>query len=549
MKSRSLSGTKFSGKLVKINGNKKTDFSNMISDILGISETINFDQSNTSTISFLSGKSIPLCSSHDGTNHDMELQTGTNNIDMKTPVFSSAKGFEFASSKKLFENKTNSFDNQKLSNLELNEDEYRSKRLKSGTENNSMVSFVPGISLLGAANAINNLEQTETDTKNFLTNETSLMSITSDIYSATTESLSGLADFSPIKYPNNHNLNETYDIIPTPISELSSQQVETNFSSTLQLTSTKSEEYIYDGNILEMTFSDNFQNETNNTGTETHYEEEITLKQFLTQRPFYFENKDSFPLSPIPEIELEERSLRNETNSHSNNATLQKDVTILEPSYLGVNRVKFQDDSVGTFSIEMSKDLVSINQTKFEMELKELISETETLDSLIFTQPYITECSLPNQNIQEDTQTQYTLMDIFSPIQQNTSSPKLTHSQHSNLSTTESGIGAQTLQNLANESLENFNNSLSTMRVANSQSEMPVLPQNKDEFQCAPMVAMVAQNSQPETTIPERDDTLNFSRFSELFQTGSNAIIGSNSFSHRISDSYMEDVPFMEVRN
>ena len=115
-------------------------------------------------------------------------------------------------------------------------------------------------------------------------------------------------------------------------------------------------------------------------------------------------------------------------------------------------------------------------------------------------------------------------MDIFSPIQRNTSSPKLSRSdsEQSNLSTHEIGLGGQTIQNLANESLENFNASISTMRVTTSQSETPVIHQNKDEFQCTPVVAMVVQNPQPETAIPDTDETLNFSCFSELFHTGNN---------------------------
>ena len=563
MKSRSLIGTKFSGfgdsKPLQINQTKKKDFSNIICGILGISGNsgCSFDQSNASTISFRSGKSISVCSSKDATNHNMELSTGTNNNGMKTPLpgFSNAKSFEFASSKSLLENKTDSFDRLKISDLELNEDEYRSKRLKSGTETNSMVSFVPSISLLGATNE-NNLEQTETDTNNLFANETSLISIASDIYSATTESLSGLADFSPIKHPNTHNLNETYDIIPTPglELELTNHQIGINFSSILQLPRTKSEEFIYEGNILEMTFSDysqpnhrNSQKVNNHSGTETetnNIEEEVTLTQ---------ENKDLFHLSQIPETELEENTnLQTEISSHSNSVSQQKNPSILEPSYLEVNTVRVQDEtSIGTFSIEMSKDIVSVNQTKFEMELKELISETETLDSIVFTQPYITGFSIPNQNPPEEFDTQYALMDIFSPIQRNTSSPKLSRSdsEQSNLSTHEIGLGGQTINNLANESLENFNASISTMRVTTSQSETPVIHQNKDEFQCTPVVAMVVQNPQPETAIPDTDETLNFSCFSELFHTGNNTIVGSNSFSHRVSDSYLEDTPFMEVRN
>ena len=534
MRSRSLNGTNFSGfgdaKCAKVNKNKKQEFSKIISDILGISGTCSFDQSNASAASFRCVTSIP----HNGTNHNSELKTGTNMIDM-TPAFVNAKGFEFASSKSLFENKTNSIDNHKSSNLELSEDEYRSKRLKSGTETISMVSFAPGICQLGALSDRNNLE-TGTDTNNWFSNDTSLLSIASDIHSATTESLSGITDFSPIKYPSNHNFSKNF--YPSPKLELTSRRIGTNFSSTL-LANTETEEYFYEGNILEMTFSDNSQsnhgnsqNETNSigNGTETNYEEEIALPQ----HSFNAENTESVQLSQIPEMGLEQ-TLQYEISSHSNNVTLKRDVSILEPSYLSVNTIKFHDEpSIEPFSIETSKDFLSVNQTKFEMELKELISETETLDSVIFTQPYITDFSLPNHIAPEDTETPYTLIDIFSPIQQNTSSPKLSHSQSSNLSTNDIGIGKQTLLNLANESLENFN----------SQPEAPFASQNKEELLCAPMVAMVVINSQQ-----EKDESLNFSRFSQLIQTGNDTLRGSNSFSHRVSDSYMEDTPFMEVRN
>ncbi|KAI6649200.1 hypothetical protein LOD99_11568 [Oopsacas minuta] len=504
MEFRPQTGTNFRGfgqsKRPQMNQTKKKNITNIISEILGISGTpgCSFNQSDASFASF---QTPTICSARDMMIPKLELSTGTND-ERKTPDFSS--GFQFLSNRKV--------------DSELSVDTYRNKRMKIGTETNS---FISGMNLLDSVTKDKECED-KIITSNWFNNDNSLLSIGSDIFSAATESISCLEDFSPVKCFAKPKLNSTYDILPIADPEPTTEQTGTIISNS------KPEEYTYEGDILNMTFSDqsNDSNSVAKTESESNLNEiapiedenetieneyGITLTQFLTQVPL---------------------STQENLSSNLHHETLHKNVNILEPSFTSVNTVKFQDDpSIPVFSIETSKDIQSINQSKFELELKELISETETLDSLIFTQPQITGYSLPNQNAPG--LIQYSLTDIFSPTQENTSSPKLVRTKLEP-NTSQNGTMDQTLTNI---SFENFDNTTRITFLNDSQSN-----EKLDTCQRSPLVAM--ENSQNEAVITE--ENFNFSNFSEIFKSGTSGIIGSNSFSHRVS--HLEEFPFMELR-
>ena len=129
--------------------------------------------------------------------------------------------------------------------------------------------------------------------------------------------------------------------------------------------------------------------------------EEITLTQFFTQQPVLPKEND-----------------------------LIKNMNIPEP-YFASSTVRFHEDSsIAGFS----KDIVGVNQSNFELELNELISETETSDSTS------TDYSMYNQIVivPERTCTHYSLSDIFVSSQEHTSSPKLARIEMSQDSTQKS---------------------------------------------------------------------------------------------------------------
>ena len=379
---------------------KQKDIKNIISDILGISDC-NPDQPNSSFAPFRS-----------------------HNNESITPGFSKASNFQSIPSKTV-ENETET------------EDLFKSKRFKS--ENG--VSFVTGTHIFDVVARDKECEPIKSETC-----QTKDLSQHSEIFSAANGNFSCLDEFSPVKCTKKPNLNETYDVLPLDDMELTEQQTGTKPARS------ETEEYIYEGDILNMTFSDQSNAAFCESITKLEQkEEELTLTQFFTQQ------------------------------------NLVRNMNILEP-YQASSTVRFHE-SIGGFSMELSKDIVSVNQSKFELELKDLISETETLDSMVFTQPTITGYSLTNQIVPETTNTQYSLMDIFSPTQENTSSPKLTRIE---LCCSASQRNEHLEQNLTDISFENFNN---TTRVTSK------------EF----------RNSQNEIT---RQETLNFSNFSEIFKSG-----------------------------
>lgn len=378
---------------------KKKDIKNIISDILGIS-SCNFDQPNSSFAPFRS--------------HDDKSNT---------PGFSNANNFPF------IQNGTGT----------ENEDLFKSKRFKSENE----VSFASGTHIFDVVAKNKECEPIGSD--NCDIND---FSQNSDIFFAANENFSCLDEFSPVKCARKQSLNETYDLDEL---ELTGQRTGT------KLAYSETEEYTYEGDILDMTFSDqsNAANCESITKPEPN-EDEITLTQFFTQQ------------TVLPQ--------ENEHLKHMN---------IPEPS-LANNTVRFQEEP-SIFSIEMSKDIFSVNQSKFELELKELISETETLDSLVFTQPIITGYSLANQIVPETPNTQYSLMDIFSPTQENTSSPKLARIEMCRIATQKSELLEQ---NLTDISFENFNN---TTRATIAQDS-----QMQDTFQFSAMVTKELRNPQNE---------------------------------------------------
>ena len=397
---------------------KKKDIKNIISDILGISSS-NFDQSNSSFKPFRSHNNEPQA-------------TG----------FSKAINFQPATNKTV---------ENGLIGTET-EDLFKSKRLKNEKE----VAFVSGANIFDLVARDKECEPIKSQNC-----QTVSCSQNSDIFSTDIENFSCLDEFSPVKCVKKRNLNETYDVLPLDDLELTEQQTGTKRARS------ETEEYIYEGDILDMTFSDQSNPAISESKTKLEpNEDEITLTQFFTQQPVLPRENDHIRYMNIP-----------------------------EPS-LASSTVRFQEDpSIAGFSIELSKDIVSVNQSKFELELKGLISETETLDSLIFTQPTITGYSIPNQIVPEINHTQYSLMDIFSPTQENTSSPKLARTELCQNATQKN---EHLEQNLTDISFENFNN---TTRVT------------------SPIVSKELQNSLNEITIPKQE-ILNFSNFSEIFKSG-----------------------------
>ena len=476
---------------------KKRNITNIISEILGLSEETNgpiptfsgFNQSNESMQPFRSAN----LGAKTGGCENMELSTGTMNAG-----FSCAK--VLLDSAKPAQNGTETKKKPlEIPNLEPN-DEFRSKRLKGETESKSF-SFVSGVNLLGMRHD-QEPEQTGTNTIN---GSEPSRHMAPDLYPITAETFSGIGDFSPVKFSPQKvapTLNQTYDVLPLHQSET---RTGTMLSSTMRpeiSTNQKLEEAFTGDDILNLTFSDiSLLSQSNEvivaqSGTEIGTNDEITLTQFLTQ----------YPGNATPHLATE--------NMYHLCQNRNQFIAYPELSSKRSNQIPNEN----SISLETSKNVTTYNQTKFELELQDLISEneTETMDSVHFPQPPVVQST--NQNSPEGTQ--YSNLDLFTPLQdRDTFTPKV------ELTFLESGIDQEHTDILANESLTNFDESdlsfRSELRV------IPATPSTRDASQSPTLVAEETPN-----TITKQNGTnrsFDFSHLTDLIYSGTNSPVGCSS--------------------